>query len=176
MNSPASWRRCVPAQFHDRALIVRRRRGRRVITLRRPETEALTQTCIARCADASTRRLEQSGPPLHHHHLRLGVFTAATISRILEGGTSSHMRPRAANAAKFLYSLRWRTTQADHRRRPMASQSALAPMLFHCDYVLASKTGERSRLRSSISAVPEAASACLMRARTWCTSAPSPCW
>ena len=71
------------------------------------------------------------------------------------------MRPRASNAVKFLYSLA-------HNVKPIiAAVDGVAigigtTMLFHCDYVLASKTATFSTPFINLGLVPEGASSLLM--------------
>jgi len=95
---------------------------------------------LSRHERCDRHRAERSGDPLHDHHRRVGVFTAGNdLEDFLKDGTSNTDMPRASNATKFLYSLA-------HNAKPIiAAVDGVAigigtTMLFHCDYVLASKT------------------------------------
>src|SRR4030095_14880451 len=91
-----------------------------------------------------------------------GVFTAGNdLEDFLKDGTSNSDVPRASNAVKFLYSLA-------HNIKPIiAAVDGVAigigtTMLFHCDYVLASKTATFSTPFIHLGLVPEGASSLLM--------------
>jgi enoyl-CoA hydratase/carnithine racemase len=90
-----------------------------------------------------------------------GVFTAGNdLEDFLKDGTSNPDVPRASNAAKFLYSLA-------HNAKPLiAAVDGVAigigtTMLFHCDYVLASKTATFSTPFINLGLVPAGASSLL---------------
>src|SRR6476619_3103258 len=91
-----------------------------------------------------------------------GVFTAGNdVEDFLKEGTAEIDVPRASNAVKFLYSLA-------HNVKPIiAAVDGVAigigtTMLFHCDYVLASKTATFSTPFMRLGLIPEAASSLLM--------------
>ena len=144
-------------------LIVTDEDATRVITLRRPEKKnAITQDMYRAMSDAIDKA--QNNP-----HIRCiiitggsGVFTAGNdIEDLLREGTSRTDPPRASNLVKFLYSLA-------HNVKPVvAAVDGVAmgigtTMLFHCDYVLASKTATFSTPFSNFGLVPEGASSLLM--------------
>ena len=90
------------------------------------------------------------------------TFTAGNdLEDFLKDGTSNTDTPRASNAAKFLYSLA-------HNVKPIiAAVDGVAigigtTMLFHCDYVLASKTATFATPFINLGLVPEGASSLLM--------------
>src|SRR5207244_13450584 len=90
------------------------------------------------------------------------VFTACNdLEDFLKDGTSNADVPRASNAAKFLHALA-------HNTKPIiAAVDGVAigigtTMLFHCDYVLASKTATFSTPFINLGLVPEGASSLLM--------------
>ena len=80
---------------------------------------------------------------------------------VSKDGTSNPDTPRASNAVRFLYSLA-------HNAKPIiAAVDGIAigigtTMLFHCDYVLASKTATFSTPFIHLGLVPEGASSLLM--------------
>ena len=92
-----------------------------------------------------------------------GVFTSGNdLEDFLKDSTSDIDTPRAAsNAVKLLYSLA-------HNVKPIiAAVDGVAigigtTMLFHCDYVLASKTATFSTPFIHLGLVPEGASSLLM--------------
>src|SRR6476619_5436536 len=91
-----------------------------------------------------------------------GVFTAGNdVEDFLKEGTAEIDVPRASNAVKFLYSLA-------HNVKPIiAAVDGVAigigtTMLFHCDYVLASKSATFSTPFIKLGLVPEGASSLLM--------------
>jgi enoyl-CoA hydratase/carnithine racemase len=142
-------------------LIVTDEDATRVIMLRRPEKKnAITQDMYREMSDAIDKA--QNNPKIRCIIITggSGVFTAGNdLEDFLKDGTSNTDAPRTSNAAKFLYSLA-------HNVKPIiAAVDGVAigigtTMLFHCDYVLASKTATFS--------TPFRA--------PWVTSAPSPCW
>src|ERR1044072_5625874 len=83
------------------------------------------------------------------------------LDDFLKAGTSNTDTPRASNATKFLYSLA-------HNAKPIiAAVDGVAigigtTMLFHCDYVLASKTATFSTPFIHLGLVPEGASSLLI--------------
>ena len=135
----------------------------RIIALRRPEKKnAITQDMYRDMSAAidtaqdnpSIRCLMISGEP--------GMFTAGNdLEDFLKDGTSTTDLPRVSNATKFLYSLA-------HNVKPIiAAVDGVAigigtTMLFHCDYVLASKTATFSTPFIHLGLVPEGASSLLM--------------
>ena len=135
----------------------------RVIKLRRPEKKnAITQDMYREMSDAIDKA--QNNPKIRCLILTggSGVFTAGNdIEDLLNEGTSKTDPPRASNLVKFLYSLA-------HNVKPIvAAVDGVAmgigtTMLFHCDYVLASKTATFSTPFSNFGLVPEGASSLLM--------------
>ena len=134
----------------------------RVIALRRLEKKnAITQDMYrdlsAAIEDAQTnsqvRCLVLSGGP--------GAFTAGNdLEDFLKDGTSNAGTPRTSNAIKFLYALA-------HNTKPLvAAVDGIAigigtTMLFHCDYVLASRGATFSTPFIHLGLVPEGASSLL---------------
>ena len=144
-------------------LIVTDEDATRVITLRRPEKKnAITQDMYRAMSDAIDKA--QNNPDIRCIIITggSGVFTAGNdLEDFLKDGTSNTDAPRASNAAKFLYSLA-------HNVKPIiAAVDGVAigigtTMLFHCDYVLASKTATFSTPFINLGLVPEGASSLLM--------------
>ena len=144
-------------------LIVSDEEATRVITLRRPEKKnAITQDMYRAMSDAIDKA--QNNPDIRCIIITggSGVFTAGNdLEDFLKDGTSNADTPRASNAAKFLYSLA-------HNAKPIiAAVDGVAigigtTMLFHCDYVLASKTATFSTPFIHLGLVPEGASSLLM--------------
>ena len=144
-------------------LIVSDEDATRVITLRRPEKKnAITQDMYRAMSDAIDKA--QNNPDIRCIIITggSGVFTAGNdLEDFLKDGTSNTDAPRASNAAKFLYSLALNTKPV------IAAVDGVAvgigtTMLFHCDYVLASKTATFSTPLIHLGLVPEAASTLLM--------------
>jgi enoyl-CoA hydratase/carnithine racemase len=135
----------------------------RVIKLRRPEKEnAITPDMYRGMSDAIDKA--QNNPNIRCIILTggSGVFTAGNdVEDLLEDSTSNTETPRALNALKLLYSLA-------HNVKPIiAAVDGVAigigtTMLFHCDYVLASKTATFSTPFAQLGLVPEGASSLLM--------------
>jgi enoyl-CoA hydratase/carnithine racemase len=144
-------------------LIVADEHAMRVITLRRPEKKnAITQDMYRAMSDAIDTA--QNNPDIRCLVITggSGVFTAGNdLEDFLKEGTSHVDKPRASNAIKFLYSLA-------HNVKPIiAAVDGVAigigtTMLFHCDYVLASKTATFSTPFINLGLVPEGASSLLM--------------
>ena len=144
-------------------VIVTDEQATRVIRLRRPEKKnAITQDMYRAMSDAIDKA--QNNPKIRCIILTggSGVFTAGNdIEDLLREGTSSADRPGASNLVKFLCSLA-------HNVKPIiAAVDGVAmgigtTMLFHCDYVLASKTATFSTPFSNFGLVPEGASSLLM--------------
>ena len=144
-------------------LIVTDEDATRVITLRRPEKKnAITQDMYRAMSDAIDTA--QNNPDIRCLIITggSGVFTAGNdLEDFLKDGTSNPDVPRASNATKFLYSLA-------HNAKPIiAAVDGIAigigtTMLFHCDYVLASKTATFSTPFINLGLVPEGASSLLM--------------
>ena len=144
-------------------LIVTDEDATRVITLRRPEKKnAITQDMYRGMSDAIDTA--QNNPDIRCIIITggSGVFTAGNdLEDFLKDGTSNADAPRASNATKFLYSLA-------HNVKPIiAAVDGIAigigtTMLFHCDYVLASKTATFSTPFIHLGLVPEGASSLLM--------------
>jgi enoyl-CoA hydratase/carnithine racemase len=144
-------------------LIVTDEDATRVITLRRPEKKnAITQDMYRAMSDAIDTA--QNNPAIRCMIITggSGVFTAGNdLEDFLKDGTSTSDLPRASNATKFLYSLA-------HNVKPIiAAVDGVAigigtTMLFHCDYVLASKTATFSTPFIHLGLVPEGASSLLM--------------
>jgi enoyl-CoA hydratase/carnithine racemase len=144
-------------------LIVTDEDATRVITLRRPEKKnAITQEMYRAMSDAIDKA--QHNPDIRCIIITggSGVFTAGNdLEDFLKDGTSNPDVPRASNAAKFLHSLA-------HNAKPIvAAVDGIAigigtTMLFHCDYVLASKTATFSTPFINLGLVPEGASSLLM--------------
>src|SRR5438309_7228621 len=144
-------------------LIVTDEDATRVIKLRRPEKKnAITQEMYRAMSEAIDTA--QNNPAIRCIIITggSGVFTAGNdLEDFLKVGTSDAEMPRASNATKFLYSLA-------HNVKPIiAAVDGIAigigtTMLFHCDYVLASKTATFSTPFIHLGLVPEAASTLLM--------------
>src|ERR1043166_2331208 len=140
----------------------------RVITMRRPEKKnAITHEMYRAMSEAIDTA--QNNPNVRCFIITGGsggVFTSGNdIEDFLEDGTSNIDVSRATNAVKFLYSLA-------HNVKPIiAAVDGVAvgigtTMLFHCDYVLASKTSSFSTPFINLGLVPEGASSLLMRGPT----------
>jgi enoyl-CoA hydratase/carnithine racemase len=135
----------------------------RVIKLRRPEKKnALTPDMYRGISDAIDTA--QNNPNVRCIILTggSGVFTAGNdVEDLLADSTSNSEEPRALRALKLLYSLA-------HNVKPIiAAVDGVAigigtTMLFHCDYVLASKTATFSTPFAQLGLVPEGASSLLM--------------
>ena len=144
-------------------LIVSDEEATRVITLRRPEKKnAITQDMYRAMSDAIDKAQNNSDIRCIIITGGSGVFTAGNdLEDFLKDGTSNSDVPRASNAVKFLYSLA-------HNVKPIiAAVDGVAigigtTMLFHCDYVLASKTATFSTPFIHLGLVPEGASSLLM--------------
>src|SRR3954471_11565198 len=144
-------------------LIVTDEDATRVITLRRPEKKnAITQDMYRAMSDAIDTA--QNNPDIRCLIITggSGVFTAGNdLEDFLKDGTSNADTPRASNATKFLYSLA-------HNVKPViAAVDGIAigigtTLLFHCDYVLASKTATFSTPFIHLGLVPEGASSLLV--------------
>src|SRR3979409_2305589 len=144
-------------------LIVTDEDATRVIKLRRPEKKnAITQEMYRGMSEAIDTA--QNNPDVRCIIMTggSGVFTAGNdLEDFLKDGTSNTDTPRASNAIKFLYSLA-------HNVKPIiAAVDGVAigigtTMLFHCDYVLASKTATFSTPFIHLGLVPEGASSLLM--------------
>jgi enoyl-CoA hydratase/carnithine racemase len=144
-------------------LIVTDEDATRAITLRRPEKKnAITQDMYRAMSDAIDTA--QNNPAIRCIIITggSGVFTAGNdLEDFLKDGVSNSDAPRASNAIKFLYSLA-------HNVKPIiAAVDGVAigigtTMLFHCDYVLASKTATFSTPFIHLGLVPEGASSLLM--------------
>src|ERR1700736_4074385 len=111
----------------------------RMIKLRRPEKKnAITQEMYRGMSEAIDTA--QNNPDVRCIIMTggSGVFTAGNdLEDFLKDGTSNTDTPRASSATKFLYSL------ADNAKPIVAAVDGFAigigtPMLFHCDYVVAS--------------------------------------
>src|SRR4030081_3475746 len=135
----------------------------RVITLRRVDKKnAITQDMYRGMRDAIDTA--QTSPTIRCIMITggTGVFTAGNdLEDFLKDGTSNTDAPRASEATKFLYSL------ADNAKPIVAAVDGIAigigtTMLFHCDYVLASKTATFSTPFIHLGLVPEGASSLLM--------------
>src|SRR5436189_4980345 len=144
-------------------IVITEERGTRVITLRRPSKKnAITQDMYRAMSDAIDTA--QNNPDIRCLIITggSGVFTAGNdVEDFLKDGTSNTDTPRASNAIKFLYSLA-------HNVKPIiAAVDGIAigigtTMLFHCDYVLASKTATFSTPFINLGLVPEGGSSLLM--------------
>jgi enoyl-CoA hydratase/carnithine racemase len=144
-------------------LIVTDEAATRVITLRRPEKKnAITHEMYRAMSDAIDKA--QNNPKIRCIIITggSGVFTAGNdVEDFLKEGTAEIDVPRASNAVKFLYSLA-------HNVKPIiAAVDGVAigigtTMMFHCDYVLASKTATFSTPFIGLGLVPEGASSLLM--------------
>ena len=143
-------------------LIVTDEDATRVITLRRPEKKnAITQDMYRAMSDAIDSAQNNAAVRCLIITGGSGVFTAGNdLDDFLKDGTATGDKPRASNAAKFLYSLA-------HNTKPLiAAVDGIAigigtTMLFHCDYVLASKTATFSTPFIHLGLVPEGASSLL---------------
>jgi enoyl-CoA hydratase/carnithine racemase len=135
----------------------------RVIMLRRPEKKnALTQGMYRAMGDAIDTA--QNNPDIRCLIITggSGVFTAGNdLDDFLTSGRPSVDTVMGSNAVKFLHSLA-------HNVKPIiAAVDGVAVgmgtiMLFHCDYVLASKTATFSTPFVNLGLVPEGASSLLM--------------
>ena len=145
-------------------VIVTDDRETRIITMRRPEKKnAITHDMYRAMSEAIDTA--QNNPNVRCFIITGGsggVFTAGNdIEDFLESGSSNIDVSRATNAVKFLYSLALNTKPI------IAAVDGIAvgigtTMLFHCDYVLASKTAVFSTPFIHLGLVPEAASTLLM--------------
>ena len=151
-------------KFMTGHLIVTDEDATRVIKLRRPEKKnAFTQDMYRGMSDAIDKA--QNNPDIRCIIITggSGVFTAGNdLEDFLKESTSDTDAPRgASNAVKLLYSLA-------HNVKPIiAAVDGVAigigtTMLFHCDYVLASKTATFSTPFINLGLVPEGASSLLM--------------
>lgn len=145
-------------------LVVTDEDATRIIMLRRPEKKnAFTQDMYRGLSDAIDKA--QNNPDIRCIIITggSGVFTSGNdLEDFLKDSTSNTDTPRAASSAvKFLYSLA-------HNVKPIiAAVDGVAigigtTMLFHCDYVLASKTAVFSTPFINLGLVPEGASSLLM--------------
>jgi enoyl-CoA hydratase/carnithine racemase len=145
-------------------LIVSDEDATRVIKLRRPEKKnAFSQDMYRGMSDAIDKA--QNNPDIRCIIITggSGVFTAGNdLEDFLKESTSEPDAPRgASNAVKLLYSLA-------HNVKPIiAAVDGVAigigtTMLFHCDYVLASKSATFSTPFINLGLVPEGASSLLM--------------
>ena len=144
-------------------LIVTDEDATRVIKLRRPEKKnAMTQDMYRLMSDAIDKA--QNNPNIRCIIITggSGVFTAGNdLEDFLKDATSNTDARGASNAVKLLYSLA-------HNVKPIiAAVDGVAigigtTMLFHCDYVLASKTATFSTPFVNLGLVPEGASSLLM--------------
>ena len=135
----------------------------RVIKLRRPEKKnAITPEMYRGISDAIDTA--QNNPNIRCIILTggSGVFTAGNdVEDLLADSTSTSEIPLAPKVLKLLYSLA-------HNVKPIiAAVDGVAigigtTMLFHCDYVLASKTATFSTPFAQLGLVPEGASSLLM--------------
>jgi len=144
-------------------LIVSDEYATRVITMRRPEKKnAITQDMYREMSNAIDKA--QNNPNIRCIIITggSGVFTAGNdLEDFLEEGTAQANTPRTSNAAKFLHSL------AQNVKPIIAAVDGVAigigtTMLFHCDYVLASKTATFATPFIHLGLVPEGASSLLM--------------
>src|SRR6476469_8912561 len=153
----------IQGQFMTGHIIVSDEDATRVIKLRRPEKKnAFSQDMYRGMSDAIDKA--QNNPDIRCIIITggSGVFTAGNdLEDFLKDGTSNTDAPRASNATKFLYSLA-------HNVKPIiAAVDGVAigigtTMLFHCDYVLASKTATFATPFINLGLVPEGASSLLM--------------
>ncbi len=144
-------------------LIVADDKHARVITMRRPEKKnAITHEMYRAMCEAINSA--QDNPDVRCFIITggSGVFTAGNdVEDFLDTGTSKVDASRASNAVKFLHALA-------HNTKPIiAAVDGIAigigtTMLFHCDYVLASKTATFATPFIHLGLVPEAASSLLM--------------
>ena len=135
----------------------------RVIKLRRPEKKnAITPEMYRGISDAIDTA--QNNPNIRCIILTggSGVFTAGNdVEDLLADSTSTSAVPLTPKVLKLLYSLA-------HNVKPIiAAVDGVAigigtTMLFHCDYVLASKTATFSTPFAQLGLVPEGASSLLM--------------
>jgi len=135
----------------------------RIIQMRRPEKKnAITHEMYRAMSHAIDTG--QNNPDIRCFIITggSGVFTAGNdLDDFLKAGTSNAEATRATNATKLLYSLA-------HNTKPViAAVDGVAIgigtiMLFHCDYVLASKTATFSTPFIHLGLVPEGASSILM--------------
>jgi enoyl-CoA hydratase/carnithine racemase len=135
----------------------------RVITMRRPEKKnAITENMYRAMSDAIDTA--QNNPNIRCLIITggSGVFTAGNdLEDFLKQGTADSDTVRSSGAVRFLYSLA-------HNVKPIiAAVDGIAigigtTMLFHCDYVLASKTATFSTPFINLGLVPEGASSLLM--------------
>src|SRR5215207_2697196 len=156
-------RRLSRASRMTEHLIVTDEEATRVITLRRPEKKnAITQDMYRAMSDAIDSAQNNAAIRCLIITGGSGVFTAGNdLEDFLKDGTANTGTPRASNATKFLYSLA-------HNAKPIiAAVDGVAigigtTMLFHCDYVLASKTATFSTPFIHLGLVPEGASSLLI--------------
>ena len=144
-------------------LIVTDEDATRVITLRRPEKKnAITQDMYRAMSDAIDTAQHNAAIRCIIITGGSGVFTAGNdLEDFQRDGSSNADTPRTSNATKFLYSLA-------HNTKPIiAAVDGVAigigtTMLFHCDYVLASKTATFATPFINLGLVPQGASSLLM--------------
>ena len=160
-------RQCSRRIFRGRRmtehLIVTDDQHTRVIKMRRPEKKnAMTQDMYRAMSDAIDTA--QNNPTIRCFMITggSGVFTAGNdLEDFLRDSASNTDTRGASNAVKLLYSFA-------HNTKPIiAAVDGVAigigtTMLFHCDYVLASKTASFSTPFVQLGLVPEGASSLLM--------------
>ena len=153
----------LPGETMTEHLIVSDDHNARIIQMRRPEKKnAITQDMYRAMSEAIDTA--QNKPEVRCFIITggSGVFTAGNdLDDFLKDGTAKPDAPRASNAHKFLYSL------AQNTKPIIAAVDGIAigigtTMLFHCDYVLASKTATFSTPFIHLGLVPEGASSLLM--------------
>jgi enoyl-CoA hydratase/carnithine racemase len=160
-------RQCSRCSFRGRRmtehLIVTDDQYTRVIKVRRPEKKnAMTQDMYRAMSDAIDTA--QNNPSIRCFMITggSGVFTAGNdLEDFLRDSASNTDTRGASNAVKLLYSFA-------HNTKPIiAAVDGVAigigtTMLFHCDYVLASKTASFTTPFVQLGLVPEGASSLLM--------------
>jgi enoyl-CoA hydratase/carnithine racemase len=144
-------------------LIVTDDQHTRIIKMRRPEKKnAITQDMYRAMSHAIDTA--QNNPDIRCFMITggSGVFTAGNdVEDFLKDSTSNADTRGASNAVKLLYSFA-------HNAKPIiAAVDGVAigigtTMLFHCDYVLASKTATFATPFVQLGLVPEGASSLLM--------------
>ena len=149
--------------FMTEHIIVADDKNARIITMRRPEKKnAITHEMYRAMSEAIDTA--QNNPNVRCFIITggSGVFTAGNdVDDFIDHGTAHVDVSRATDAVKFLYSLA-------HNTKPIiAAVDGIAvgigtTMLFHCDYVLASKTATFSTPFMRLGLIPEAASSLLM--------------
>jgi enoyl-CoA hydratase/carnithine racemase len=144
-------------------IIIADEEATRTITMRRPEKKnTLTQEMYLAMSDAIDSAQSDNAIRCLILTGRSGVFSAGNdISDFLQAATASDEVERPTNAAIFLQAL------VNNKKPIIAAVDGIAigigtTMVFHCDYVIASKTATFSAPFIQYGLVPEGASTLLL--------------